>query len=50
MFFCIQSECGKIRIGKTPNTDTFCAVYFSEFVHIYQKSMQLEILFLQRAQ
>ena len=25
--FCIQSECGKIQIRKTPNTDTFRAVY-----------------------
>ena len=24
--FCIQSECGKIWIGKTPNTGTFHAV------------------------
>ena len=24
----IQSECGKIRTRKTPNTDTFQAVYF----------------------
>ena len=27
---CIQSECGKIRTGKTPNTDTFHTVKCSE--------------------
>ena len=26
---CIQSECGKIQTGKTPNTDTFHAVTMS---------------------
>ena len=25
---CMQSECGKIRTGKTPNMDTFYAVLF----------------------
>ena len=27
LFFCIQSECGKIRNRKTPNTKTFHAVF-----------------------
>ena len=28
VYLCTQSECGKIRTRKTPNTDTFHAVYF----------------------
>ena len=28
--FQIQSECGKIRTRKTPNTDTFHAVFMAE--------------------
>ena len=36
VFFCIQSECGKIRARKTPNKDTFYAVLFFviEFCHL----------------
>ena len=29
----IQSECGKIRIIKAPNTDTFCAVDTMDTMH-----------------
>ena len=29
---CIQSECVKIRTRKTPNTDTFHVVYFSDYL------------------
>ena len=32
-----QSECGKIRTRKTPNTDTFHAVYVSEITRNYEK-------------
>ena len=28
----VQSKCGKIRTGKTPNTDTFQAVYIAQLL------------------
>ena len=31
VFLCIQSECGKMRTRKTPNTDTFHAVGLAPF-------------------
>ena len=33
---CIQSQCGKIRTSKTPNTDTFYAVYFPNILKILE--------------
>ena len=40
-----QSECGKIRTRKTPNTDTFHAVYVSEIKINYEERVTCLRLF-----
>ena len=42
----IQSECGKMRIRITPNTDTFYAVLFHDF-HMNRNKLKLICWFIQ---